>query len=118
MIFTWLLLLIPLSLGLHYFVQPGPVWTIALAILAIIRLAEWIRRATKQLAARAGPAIGGLLNVTFGNTADLVLAHFVLRTGHPEVVEGADHRFDHRQQPSRARFGGGGRQLGTRTADL
>ncbi len=87
MIFTWLLLLIPLSLGLHYFAHLGPLWTFATAILAIVPLAEWIRRGTEQLAHRAGPAIGGLLNVTFGNTAELILALFVLMSGKADVVK-------------------------------
>ncbi|MGI8432500.1 MAG: calcium/proton exchanger, partial [Chthoniobacterales bacterium] len=88
MIFTWLLLLVPLALGLHYFLHLGPLWTFLAAILAIVPLAEWIRRATEQLAHRAGSAIGGLLNVTFGNTAELILALFVLSTGNTSVVKG------------------------------
>lgn len=87
MFFTWLLLLIPLSLGLHYFLHLDPIWTFATAILAIVPLAEWIRRATEQLAHRAGPAIGGLLTVTFGNTAELILALFVLMSGKVDVVK-------------------------------
>jgi Ca2+:H+ antiporter len=57
------------------------------AAAAIIPLAEWIRRATEQIAERAGPAIGGLLNVTFGNAAELILALFVLRAGNVSVVK-------------------------------
>ena len=53
----------------------------------MIPLAEWIRRATEHLARRAGPAIGGLLNVSFGNTAELILALFVLAAGKPDVVK-------------------------------
>lgn len=88
MLFTWLLLLIPVSLVLTYFVQPGPVWVFAAAVLAIVPLAEWIRRATEHLASRLGPAIGGLLNVTFGNTAEFILALFVLFSGEQDVVKG------------------------------
>lgn len=88
MIFTWLLLLVPISLTLRYFIQPGPIWIFVIAILAIVPLAEWIRRATEHLAARATPAVGGLLNVTFGNTAELILALFVLATGESSVVKG------------------------------
>ncbi len=88
MIFAWLLLLVPLSLGLHYFAHPGPVWIFACAVLAIVPLAEWIRRATENLASRVGPAIGGLLNVTFGNTAEFILALFVLAAGEQGVVKG------------------------------
>ncbi len=57
-------------------------------ILAIVPLAEWIRRATENLAARVSPAIGGLLNVTFGNMAELILALFDLAAGEQGVVKG------------------------------
>ena len=88
MIFTWLLFLVPLSLSLHYFLHVGPVATFVCAVLAIVPLAEWIRRGTEQLAHRAGAAVGGLLNVTFGNTAELIIALFVLSTGETSVVKG------------------------------
>ena len=88
MIFSWLLLLVPLALALHYLLHVGPLWTFVCAVLAIVPLAEWIRRATEQLAHRAGAAVGGLLNVTFGNTPELVLALFVLSTGETTVVKG------------------------------
>ena len=64
MIFNYLLLLVPLSLGLAYFHVP-PLWVFVTASLSIIPLAEWIRRGTEQLAERAGSVVGGLLNVTF-----------------------------------------------------
>jgi Ca2+:H+ antiporter len=63
------------------------VWVFAAAAAAIIPLAEWIRRATEQIAERAGPAIGGLVNVTFGNAAELILALFVLTAGNATVVK-------------------------------
>ncbi len=88
MIFTWLLFLVPLSLALSYFFHAGPALVFVASILAIVPLAEWIRRATEQVAIRASPAVGGLLNVTFGNTAEFVLALFVLGAGHAEVVKG------------------------------
>jgi Ca2+:H+ antiporter len=87
MVFNWLLLLVPFALVLHY-LQVAPLWTFLCAVLAIVPLAEWIRRATEHLAHRAGPAIGGLLNVTFGNTAELILALFVLSAGESTVVKG------------------------------
>ena len=86
-IFTWLLLLVPASALVAYLTSPESMWTFIVAVLAVVPLAEWIRRATEQLALRAGPAIGGLLNVSFGNTAELVLALFVLAAGKPEVVK-------------------------------
>jgi Ca2+:H+ antiporter len=87
MIFTGLLLLVPVSLALEYVVHASPLWVFITAVLAIVPLAEWIRRATVQMAAQAGPAVGGLLNVTFGNTAELVLALFVLAAGNASVVK-------------------------------
>lgn len=86
MIFSYLLLLVPLSLVLAHFHAP-PLWVFVTAAAAIVPLAEWIRRATEQMALRAGPAIGGLLNVTFGNVAELILALFVLYSGKPDVVK-------------------------------
>ncbi len=86
MIFVYLLLLIPVSLALHFLHAP-PLVVFASAALAIIPLAEWMRRATEQIAHRAGSVIGGLLNVTFGNMAELILAIIVLRTGNLHVVK-------------------------------
>ena len=82
-----LLLLVPVSLVLGYVVHAPPRWVFASSILAIVPLAEWIRQATEQAARRAGPAIGGLLNVTFGNVAELIIALFVLTAGQVEVVK-------------------------------
>lgn len=85
--FAWLLALVPLAAGVHFLLDVGPLWTFAAAIAAIVPLAEWIRRGTEQIAHRAGSAIGGLLNATFGNTAELVLAIFVLLAGQANVVK-------------------------------
>jgi len=78
--------LVPLSLALEYFEAPPTVVFLS-AAAAIIPLADWIRRGTEQLARIAGPAIGGLLNITFGNVAELILALFVLRSGNVTVVK-------------------------------
>jgi Ca2+:H+ antiporter len=80
------LLLIPLSLALAWTSAP-PMWVFISGAAAIIPLSNWIRRATEQVAERAGPAIGGLVNVTFGNAAEFILALFVLRSGNVEVVK-------------------------------
>ncbi len=87
MIFAWLLAFVPLSLAAKYLLHLSPLIVFATAIVAIVPLAEYIRRATEQLAIMAGSAIGGLLNVTFGNTAELILALFVLSAGHADVVK-------------------------------
>jgi Ca2+:H+ antiporter len=78
--------LVPLSLALEYF-EASPTLVFIGAAAAIIPLADWIRRGTEQLARIAGPAIGGLLNITFGNVAELILALFVLRSGNVTVVK-------------------------------
>ncbi len=87
--FSWkylMLLLIPLSVALEHF-HASPTVVFVTASLAIIPLAEWMRHATEQMSVRAGSAIGGLLNVTFGNSAELILAIFVLKSGNTEVVK-------------------------------
>jgi Ca2+:H+ antiporter len=81
-----LLVLVPLSLALAL-LHVAPLWVFGAAAAAIIPLSGWIRRATEQVAERAGPAIGGLLNVTFGNAAEFILALFVLRSGNTGVVK-------------------------------
>lgn len=86
-IFVWLLLLVPASVLGSYLTGEHSIVTFVTATVAIVPLAEWIRRATEHLAERAGPAIGGLLNVSFGNTAELILALFVLAAGKADVVK-------------------------------
>ena len=88
MIFKLMLALIPVSLILEYVVHAGPMWVFLAGVLAIVPLAEYIRRSTEHLAEQQGSAIGGLLNVTFGNMAELILALFVLYEGHTNVVKG------------------------------
>ena len=78
-------LFVPLSLALHYLVDAPPIWIFITAAAAIALLADWVRKATEQLAERAGSQIGGLLNVTFGNTAELMLALFVLSRAQTKV---------------------------------
>ncbi len=82
-----LLLFVPVSLAVGYLLNAGALVVFGLGALAVAVLADWVRRATEQLAARVGGAIGGLLNVTFGSIAELVLALFVLARGHPDVVQ-------------------------------
>jgi Ca2+:H+ antiporter len=55
--------------------------------LGIIPTAALMGRATEELAARAGPGVGGLLNVTFGNAPELIIALFALGHGLHEVVK-------------------------------
>jgi Ca2+:H+ antiporter len=59
----------------------------ATSALGIIPTAALMGRATEELAARSGPGIGGLLNVTFGNAPELIIALFALQQGLQEVVK-------------------------------
>ncbi len=57
------------------------------AALGIVPTAALMGKATEELAARSGPGVGGLLNVTFGNFPELVIAFFALLEGLQEVVK-------------------------------
>jgi Ca2+:H+ antiporter len=59
----------------------------ATSALGIIPTAALMGRATEELAARSGPGVGGLLNVTFGNAPELIIALFALGQGLHEVVK-------------------------------
>jgi Ca2+:H+ antiporter len=82
-----LLLLVPLSLAFSYLFETSQLVVFVTGAGAIAVLADWLRRATEQLAERAGGTIGGLLNVSFGNASELVLALFVLLHGEVRVVQ-------------------------------
>ena len=82
-----LLLFVPLSLALRYLFDAPAGWVFLTSAAAITVLADWIRRATEQLAERAGSTIGSLLNVSFGNAAELMLALFILRQANIRVVQ-------------------------------
>src|SRR5216117_3265011 len=57
------------------------------AALGIVPTAALMGRATEELASRSGPGIGGLLNVTFGNAPELIIALFALGQGLHELVK-------------------------------
>jgi Ca2+:H+ antiporter len=59
----------------------------ATAALGVIPCASVMGEATEAIAARTGPGIGGLLNVTFGNAPELIIAFFALEKGLQEVVK-------------------------------
>jgi Ca2+:H+ antiporter len=83
-----LLVFIPIALAIHFY----PPWHNDLALficagLAIIPLAGLMGRSTEALAAHFGPGAGGLLNATFGNAAELIIALFALSKGLTDVVK-------------------------------
>jgi Ca2+:H+ antiporter len=77
---------IPIAIGLELAHASASLIFFA-AALGVIPTAALMSDATEQLATRAGPGIGGLLNVTFGNAAELIIAFFLLLEGLQEVVK-------------------------------
>ena len=84
----FLLLAVPVAIALRYVPawRSGPALFIVAAI-AIVPLAGWMGRATEQLAARTSAGIGGFLNATFGNAAELIIALVALSKGLTGVVK-------------------------------
>jgi len=81
-----LLVFIPVAVVLHYS-HADELWTFIASGVAIIPLAGWMGKATEGLAERLGAGIGGLLNATFGNAAEMIIAFQGLRAGLTEVVK-------------------------------
>jgi Ca2+:H+ antiporter len=77
---------IPIALALDL-AGADPVPVFFTSALGVIPTAALMGRATEELAARSGPGIGGLLNVTFGNAPELIIALFALGSGLHEVVK-------------------------------
>jgi Ca2+:H+ antiporter len=62
-------------------------WVFVLAAISLIPAAGLIGEATEELANRSGPTLGGFLNATFGNAAELIIAIVALRAHHVEIVK-------------------------------
>lgn len=75
----------PLAIASHFFFPGTP--TFILAAIALVPLARLMGEATEVLAHRVGSGVGGLLNATFGNAAELILALAALRKGQLAVVK-------------------------------
>ena len=85
-VFLVLLAFIPVSLAAK-FLEWGDLTIFIAAGLAIIPLAAWMGTATEEIAVVAGPNLGGLLNATFGNATELIIAIIALRAGYVNVVK-------------------------------
>ncbi len=77
---------IPVAVALE-FAHASPTLIFFIAAAGIIPTAALMGQATEHLAERSGPGIGGLLNVTFGNAPELIIAAFALSEGLQEVVK-------------------------------
>jgi Ca2+:H+ antiporter len=86
-VLNWLLIVVPVAIALEYVAPERHLLVFVAAALAILPLAGWMGRATEQLAERAGEGVGGLLNATFGNAAELIIALAALRAGLHDVVK-------------------------------
>ncbi|WP_341482366.1 calcium/proton exchanger [Bacillus kexueae] len=75
----------PLSI-VGSFIHWPPLVMFVIYCVTIIALASYMGRATESLAIVTGPRIGGLLNATFGNAVELIIAIFALQAGLIEVV--------------------------------
>jgi Ca2+:H+ antiporter len=84
--FLILLVFIPVSLAAH-FLEWGETVVFVTAALGIIPLASFMGKATEEIAVVTGPNIGGLLNATFGNATELILAFIALKGGLVGVVK-------------------------------
>jgi Ca2+:H+ antiporter len=84
---SWLLLFVPVAIGLERLAPERHLLVFLASALAILPLAGWMGRATEQLATRLGEGVGGLLNATFGNAAELIIAFAALRAGLHDVVK-------------------------------
>jgi Ca2+:H+ antiporter len=84
----WLLIFVVIAIAMRFVpALYNPTWLFIVSCLAIIPLAGWMGKATEHLAERLGEGIGGLLNATFGNAAELIIALFALSKGLEGVVK-------------------------------
>lgn len=81
-----LFLAIPVAIWL-YLSHADPLATFIVACVGVLPLAGLMGTATEHLAERTGPTLGGLLNATFGNAAELIIALAALRQGYVELVK-------------------------------
>ena len=81
-----LLVLVPVVVALEW-MHASHALIFVFSCAAILPLAGLMGTATEHLAARAGAGVGGLLNASFGNAAELIIALFALFSGHHELVK-------------------------------
>ncbi len=86
LILSFLLLFMPISIAAEWLHWDATVIFLTAAV-AIIPLAAWMGTATEELAVVVGPTVGGLLNATFGNATELIIALIALRAGLIDVVK-------------------------------
>src|SRR4051794_13317396 len=83
---NWMLVAVPAAIALEL-MHADPLYIFIACAIAIVPLAGWMGRATEWMAEHLGAGIGGLLNATFGNAAELIIAIMALRAGLHDVVK-------------------------------
>jgi len=83
---NWLLVFVPIVFFLEV-THGSPTLIFATSAIAILPLAGLIGHATEDLALRVGSSVGGLLNATFGNVTEMIIAFFLILNGELEVVK-------------------------------
>lgn len=83
-----LLAFVPIAIAAEL-LHASPIVIFLLSAAAIVPLSGLLGNATEQLAGHTGPTIGGLMNATLGNFAELVIAGFALRAGMVDLVKGS-----------------------------
>lgn len=81
----WLLLFFPVAIAAE-FLHWGDLAIFAASALAIIPIAGLLGEATEALAAKTGPQVGGLLNASLGNAAELIITLVAINAGAIELV--------------------------------
>jgi len=80
------LVFVPISIAAEFW-HWSPSLVFITSALAILPLASWLSTATEEVAVVLGPNLGGLLNATFGNMTELIIAIAALRGGFVQVVK-------------------------------
>jgi Ca2+:H+ antiporter len=83
---NWLLVFLPIALGLNWF-GANPILVFSASALSIMPLAELMGRATESLSRTLGESIGGLLNASLNNAPEIIIAGFALHQGLAEIVK-------------------------------
>ena len=84
--FNLLLVFVPIAIAGEFLHWP-PLLVFVVSALAVVPLASLIGQATEELAAHTGPRLGGFLNATLGNAAELIITIFAIRAGLLELVK-------------------------------
>ncbi len=84
---NWLLIFVPITIALEFMHSENHTMIFVFSCISILPLAGWLGKATEHIAEKAGEGVGGLLNATFGNAAELIIAMIALQKGYHDVVK-------------------------------